>query len=186
MLPVAAAFDSEDEDEPVYSGHESTLVEVRSRFVDAHPESLTRPALWLQLEWLIDQAEAILPCFLVLVSGEFATNVTDPQVLFVVLDVPGEDLEMLQGNDRLLVDALFNNYGGREFGTTTTLTIRTGIVRAYPPQHGKFDLGNDERRVQRLLASDPVETDEDWGYVEILICAEGLEKVHEIFAPPSA
>jgi hypothetical protein len=83
---------------------------------------------------MIEEAEELLPCFLIVVSGEFVTNYGEPQTMIVVLDVPGMDIEQLDGRSRWRLDALFNNTAGRKFGTTQTpLKVSSGIVRAYEP-----------------------------------------------------
>jgi hypothetical protein len=182
FLPPAAAFAFDDDDRPIFSGHACTLAEVEERFVTAYPDSLTRAALFQQLRLLVKKAKLYLNCFEIVISGEFVIRRESPKSIFVVLDVQGENIDRLDGEAQWELDALFN---GRErrYGTDEDLTVYTGIIRAYPPDHEKFEMGNAERTVQRLMASSPVPEAEASGYLEVLDCEGGL--ANAIFNPPA-
>jgi hypothetical protein len=160
------------------------MEEVEDRFVTAYTDSVTRAALFHRMRMLVTTAHEHLPCVLVIASGEFVTDTTDPHDIFIVLNVPAEDIEGLEGKTQWLLDELFKD-GEREFGDTDGLTVYTGIARAYPPGHHKFELGQAENRLQRFLASSPADGAESTGYLEILVCEGGLKEIHEILRPPA-
>lgn len=183
LLATAPAFAHFD-GSPIYSGHPCTRAELEDALVIAFPQSHTRAALFKQMELLLGLAAGHLPCLILVVSGEFVTNADDPHDIFVVIEVVGTEIENLDGNAQWLLDFVFDA-GGRPFGADDELIVQTGIVRAYPPDHIKFDLGNAERMTQRYLASSPVPETDKGGYLEILECEGGLNELDEIFAPPA-
>jgi hypothetical protein len=183
LLEPTAAF-AEWRGKTIYSGHPCDLAEVKARFVGKYPQSLTRPALFGDLETHVDQVKKSLDCFLIVVSGEFVTDTENPHDIFVALDVVGEALDGLSGDEIWLLDRLFNAQE-RPWGSDDALTTYTGIMRAYPPDHLKFELGNSERMLQRHMASSPIPDVDSAGYLEILECERGLDLDDAIFTPPS-
>ena len=152
--------------------------------MDSFPRSLTRPVLFKELERLIRLAKIHLDCILVMVSGEFVVDDQDPREIFVGLDVPGPELEGLGPDEHWLLDRLFDS-SEWQWGENDELTVHSGIVRAYPVGHPKWDLGNAERMTQRHIASSPNGQGSVAGYLEIFECEGGLELLDEIFTPPT-
>jgi hypothetical protein len=183
LLPAGMAFD-EFEGKPILRGHDCFKDEAEETLVVAFAESVTRPALWRQFENLLGVVEQHFKCFLVLLSGEFVTNLTDPDNIHIVFELPGEAIEAAAGEIQWQMDWLFNSRE-QTFGTDHELTVQTGLVRAFAPGSAKFDVGNAERMVERHIASSPRLDSIDGGYLEILRCEGGLANAHAIFDSPA-
>lgn len=175
LLPHAVPFDHDDDGAPVYSGHDCTAAETESRFVTHYPNSTTRAALYQHVRQLVRIVKGLgLECVLMIVSGAFVTDQENPEDVFVVLDVPGDDLDKLDGDLAYQVNSIFNS-GEQHYGEDSELTIQTGIIRAYAPGHRKFSMGHSERLTQRHMASEPLEGREG-GYLEIFGVRGGVEQ----------
>lgn len=185
LLPVGEPFDEVD-GKSIFRGHDCEQAEAKNRFVVAFGESLTRPALWQQYENLVSFVEQYFDCFLVLLSGQFVTDVGDPEDLYVVFELPGQAIEALPGLLQWQLNFALNSQE-RSFAEhpSMDLTIHVGLVRAYPPGSSKFDVGNAERLVERHIASSPRGDSIDGGYLEILRCEGGLTDADAIFESPA-
>ncbi len=177
-LPVGNVFGDVD-GQPIYLGHDSSAAEIEARLVNAFPQSLTRPALFREFGYLRRLVLNHLNCVVLIVSGEFVTNRDDPQSLLVVLDVPGKQLDNLDPDSHWLFHRLFDS---QEWAITedADLKVQTGIVRAYPRGHVKFEVGVGEQRLQRYMAGYPTAETHVGGYVQVLECEGGVERLNEL------
>lgn len=100
---------------------------------------------------LVGQAKKYLDCFQILISGVFVTQRDDPEDILVALDVPGDDLSRIAPEDIWTLHRFFND-GEYKFGNNDELVVDTRLVRAYAPDHGKFDVGY-ERPLGELSGS---------------------------------
>lgn len=176
---------------PVYLGHDADLPEIRHRFVGKYPDSFTRDKLHAEFQHLFDIATTLLPCITVYLSGEFVTNVEDPESVFVALDAPAGDLDGLEPEALWVLMRLFQS----EYVITQHhLKVETALVRAYPPDNARFAWSDAERLFHREAAGTPnPQTDPDGGrgYVQIIHCEGGWNTLAPIFGthpagdPPS-
>jgi len=96
----------------------------------------------------------------------------NPEDVYVILDVLGEVLDKLDGNSTWQFDFTFNA-GEHRFGDDSELNVQTGLIRAYPPGHRKFEMGHAERSTQPHMAAQPL-PGRNGGYLEILECEGGV------------
>jgi hypothetical protein len=171
--PTGAPFTEFEDWDAIPAGHPCSMVETEDRLVTAFPSSLTRAVLFHQLEMYMYQARQHLDCVLMVVSGAFTTDTCDPRDIFLVLEAPGDRLEALPGPAQFVLDSLFDDRQ-KPFGDDETLTVYTGIVRAFPPDHRKWEATKAARSVHRFQASSP-EDRMNMGYLEVLSCEEGSE-----------
>jgi len=113
-----------------------------------------------------------LDCVLIIISGAFVTDMENPEDVYVILDVLGEVLDKLDGNSTWQFDFTFNA-GEHRFGDDSELNVQTGLIRAYPPGHRKFEMGHAERSTQPHMAAQPL-PGRNGGYLEILECEGGV------------
>lgn len=177
VLPLGAHFGDMD-GTPVFSGLSSTADEVQSRFVVAYDDSMTRAKLFQEFLFLRETVMESLDCVTFLVAGEFVTAADDPQDVLVVLEAPADNLAKLAPRAQWTLNRLFNGEGW-VIGKDDVLKVEARLVRSYPPEHLKFDLGLEEQKLARFLCGSPNEGTTQ-GYVDILECEGVNQDIAEI------
>jgi hypothetical protein len=169
LLPVGNGADG-----IVDRGHDCSYAEVEEHLVGRFPSSVTRPALFRELEVLAELARERFRCFTLLISGEFVTNSENPHSIYVAVDVLGDTVDHLEARDLWLMHRIFDSRNW-EWGDDDALRTQTGFGRSYPENHHLSQVGVAERNLIRSLASMPADSGAEAGFLEIFDCEGGLD-----------
>lgn len=166
------------ENKAIWKGHQTDYDEVRARFVNAYGQSVTRAVLFNELLNLKDLAKRHLTCIIVFISGEFVMDIDNPETLQVTIDVAGDELSKLNPLDQWTLERLMFR---STYGIGDDLTVKTEMVRSFPPDNHKGPRSQIHHTLARILAASPQPLTTDKGYLEIVDCAEGVDHLAALF-----
>lgn len=173
--PPAGPIDLRDENgSPVeidtFQGWTTDVAELHDRLVMKIGGTSTRYALYHEFAQMLGELNRHIRCALVLVSGGFVTEETDPTDLHMGVVVQPQALAQLSGTDFWRLSRLFED---NEVFFGNGYTITTELVALYPVGHVRYPDTVGALASMRHKCGHPLGDSRTAGYVQLVQCEGG-------------
>lgn len=173
--PLAGPIDLLDEnglpiEVDTYLGWTTDVDELHDRLVLKIGDTSTRYALHHEFTQMLEELRQYVPCALILISGGFVTEETDPTDLHMGVVFLPSALSQMSGSDFWHLSRMFQD-NETLFGDGYTLT--TELVCLYPVGDARYQDTLGSLATVRHKCGHPIRDSRTAGYVQLVQCEGG-------------